>query len=109
MINICGCTCLGSCLDVTPYSIHLEIEDTSMLYSNQQEAHAALILRCIEAAFLFFRLQGGALYIFKNKYESWTHKQIEQEKNHRRRRIVAKRVEPRDGGNVTFHLVSSRG
>lgn len=30
------------------------------------------------------------MYIFKNKYELWMHKQIEQEKNHRRRELLQK-------------------
>jgi hypothetical protein len=56
--------------------------------TNGHEAHAALIPPGIKAAFLFFAEGGGVM--FKKEYEMWMQKQVEQEKNHRRREFLQK-------------------
>jgi hypothetical protein len=47
-----------------------------------------LILNCIEAA--FFIGTKGESFVFKKDYEMWMQKQIDQEKNHRRRELLQK-------------------
>jgi hypothetical protein len=64
---------------------------------NGHEAHAALILLRIEAALLFSGDRESCM--FKKEFELWMQKQIDEEKNHRRRELLEKGL---NHGTVEF-------